>query len=391
MGDQVYFLALAWAAVEVSGPATVGLILAAGSVPRLVFLLVGGALADRMSPKRLIILSDTGRTLTLLALAALLTVGSLGPLPLGLVALVFGILDGLFLPAVGALPPRLAPVHLMARIQAARTVIQRLVVLVGAPIAGWLVANRGLASAFWLSAALFAVSVLALALVSLRPGPAEAADEPGATGRRTSMVADIAAGLRSVRSHPVLPSLLAVVALTDLGFSGPLTAGLPILAQHNGWGPAGAGYVLGGFGLGAAATGLTLAVVRQIPRAGLVSYLSLAWMGVAVVLVGMAPSAGLAIAAAVLLGFGSGVFGTLMNALLIITAPPAELGRVMSVLSLASYGGAPISFAVTGLLAGLFGPQLPFYVGGGVVLLAGIAGLTRHRLRSLELATADTG
>ena len=404
LGDQIYFLALSWAAVQVAEPSVVGLILAAGSIPRLVMLLVGGALADRINPKRLIMLSDTGRTLAMVLFAVLLTFASAGPVTLAVLAVVFGILDGFFLPAVGALPPRIASLDQMARIQALRTTIQRIVVFAGAPLAGWIVAMRGLADAFWVCAILFAVSVGFLAMITLRPKEAVAAEqereaaesahsetvaEPADQDANTSVIKDIAAGLGFIRRHPVLPFLLTIVFVGEIGFSGPMSAGLPILARQDDWGPTGVGYLLGGFGLGAAASAIVLAMAKRIPRGGVVAYTALAVMGVSVTLIGFAQGVWVAVGLACLLGLGAGIYGTIINALLLTSTPTSELGRVMSVLSLASYGSVPISYALTGILADALRAETPFIIGGLVVLLAAVAALLHPRLRALRLAEKD--
>ena len=183
LADQVFFLALTWAVIQVGSPGQVGLVLAAGSVPRLLILVVGGAVADRVSPKRIIMTTDSGRAVVMAAAAAVLMLGSMEIAGLVVVALVIGALDGLFLPAVGALPGRIAEQHEMGRVAALRTVTQRSALLVGGPLAGWLIFLSGPSTAFWASAGLFAVSVGCLALVTLRTDNASArsADQPGAS------------------------------------------------------------------------------------------------------------------------------------------------------------------------------------------------------------------
>lgn len=115
LADQVFFLALTWAALSLGSPGEVGAVLAAGSVPRLLFLVVGGGVADRASPRWVIIGTDTTRAVVMAVAAAVTLLGSLGTVGLIVVAVAVGALDGLFLPAVGALPARIAPVHLLGR------------------------------------------------------------------------------------------------------------------------------------------------------------------------------------------------------------------------------------------------------------------------------------
>ena len=139
LADQIFFLSLAWAAVQLAVPGLVGLVLAAGSLPRLVVLLLGGALADARSPKRIIIGTDSGRALVMAGAAAILLLGSMNGWALVAVAVAIGTLDGFFLPAVAALPVRIATVAHLGRVAALRTVTQRVGMLAGGPLAGWLI------------------------------------------------------------------------------------------------------------------------------------------------------------------------------------------------------------------------------------------------------------
>ncbi len=120
LGDTVFFLALSWAAVQTASPAQAGFVTAVGAVPRAVLMLGGGVLADRYGPRRVVIGSDAVRCAAVLAAAALLFATSPGLWPLVLLALVFGAVDAVFLPAVGALPPRLTGKDQLARVQGMR-------------------------------------------------------------------------------------------------------------------------------------------------------------------------------------------------------------------------------------------------------------------------------
>lgn len=109
LGDSVYHLALSWAAVRGGTPAEAGLVMAVSAVPRALLMLGGGVIADRLGPRRVVLASDTVRCVVVLGVAALVLVTSPTLWVLAGVALVFGVVDALFMPAVGALPPRIAP------------------------------------------------------------------------------------------------------------------------------------------------------------------------------------------------------------------------------------------------------------------------------------------
>lgn len=401
LADQVFFLSLAWGAVQLGAPGLVGLVLAAGTAPRLLVLLLGGAVADARSPKRIIIGTDAGRALVLAVAAAVLLLGNMNAWGLVVVAVVVGTLDGFFLPAVAALPVRIAPPHLMGRVSALRTITQRVGMLGGGPLAGWLIHVFGPSAAFAGAAVLFALSVGSLALVTVPPTVPTSADPiteesrpaPGRPPRRWSRVmaktwADTGSGFQIVRRSPLLAGLLLLIGGMNVGFAGPFTAGVPLLAAAHGWGARGAGLLVGAFGVGAAVSGLGLLLTKRVPRAGWVQLAAVLVMGLALGLVGAAGSLLVAFAAAVVLGLASGVFGTVVYALLLQTTPAAQVGRVMALLSLTLEGSAALSFLVTGVLATTVGAGATFLLGGLVIVATALTSSTRH-IRQLELDRAE--
>lgn len=173
VGDTIYYLALSWAATRGGSPARAGVVLAISAVPRALLMLGGGVLADRLGPRRVVIASDAARSLIVIGVAALLLVSSPGLWLLAAVAVVFGVLDVLFMPAVGALPPRIAPPGQLARIQGMRGLASRVATVVGAPLGGIAVALGGSVTAFGVAGLLFALSLPLLLAVRITPLPAD--------------------------------------------------------------------------------------------------------------------------------------------------------------------------------------------------------------------------
>nr|WP_328683921.1 MFS transporter [Streptomyces sp. NBC_00343] len=120
VGDSVYYIALSWAAVQQGSPAQAGAVMAVSAVPRALLMLGGGVIADRFGPRRVVIGSDTVRCAAVLAVAALLFLTSPGLWPLALLAVMFGTVDAVFMPAVGALPARVTSRDQLARVQGMR-------------------------------------------------------------------------------------------------------------------------------------------------------------------------------------------------------------------------------------------------------------------------------
>ncbi|WP_370411948.1 MFS transporter [Streptomyces fradiae] len=380
LGDSVYYLALSWAAVSSGTPAQAGLVMTVSAVPRALLMLVGGVVADRLGPRRVVIASDAVRCLSTLLLAASLFVAAPGLWALAAIALVFGTVDALFLPAVGALPPRIAERDQLARVQGMRGIGYRAGAVLGAPLGGLAVALGGSATAFTVAGVLFALSLPLLCTLKLRSLPEEGSGEGGGTALR-----DLADGLRYLRGHRVLGPMMIVVLLSDLGFVGPLNVGLALLAEQRGWGASGIGWVLFGFGTGAGAASLLLTVWGRVPRAGAVSGFTMVLGAVAIGALASVPLLPVAVGVALAIGLLAGLSGALCNALVQTECDPAYLGRVSAVSSLCSLGLAPLSFPLTGAAIGLWGPGPVFAVSAAVCALSGAYALLVPALRRAEL------
>ncbi|MET8741064.1 MFS transporter [Streptomyces sp. NPDC004728] len=380
IGDSVYYMALAWAAARTGGDTQTGVVLAVGSIPRAVLMLGGGVLADRIGPRRVVIGSDAARCLVVLGLAGALLLTSPALWMLIAVALVFGVVDALFLPAVGALPPRVTAPGQLARVQGMRGLATRLANVVGAPLGGVAVALGGPRLAFAAAGVLFAVSLPLLLSLRIRPLPDRKGAEPSGTAWH-----DLADGLRHIRRHPLLGPLMIVVAVSELGFVGPLNLGLILLAEERHWGASGMGWIIAAFGIGAGATALLLAVRGRVPRAGLVMCLTVLVGAVAIGALAQVPSVALAATAAACVGLFAGLGGALCGALIQTVTEPAYLGRVTSVSTLFTHAIAPLSYPVTGAAVAIWGTGPVFAASASLCAAGALTGLAFTRLRRAEL------
>ncbi|MFB7090193.1 MFS transporter [Streptomyces sp. NPDC056296] len=384
VGDMVFYLALSWAAVQNGTPAQAGLVAAVSAVPRALLMLGGGVVADRFGPRKVVIGSDAVRCATVLAVAALLFVTDPGLWLLALLAVVFGTVDALFLPAVGALPARITGKDQLARVQGMRGLAVRFAAVVGAPLGGLGVAVGGAAAAFALAGLLIAVSVPLLISVRMRELPPD--DATGAPAAEdTTAWRDLVAGLRYIRRHRVLGPLMVAIALGDLGFVGPLNVGLTLLADERGWGASGMGWVLAGFGTGAGVAALLLTVRGRLPRAGCVAAGAIIPGAAAIGALAQAPGLPVAVGTAVVVGLLTGLSGAMCGALLQTQAEPAYLGRVTAVGGIVSLGIAPLSMPLSAAAIGVWGTGPVFAVSGAVCALGGVVALCAPGVRRAEL------
>lgn len=379
VGDNVYYIALSWAAVQSGTPTQAGLVTAASALPRALLMLGGGVVADRYGPRRVVLTSTAARSALVLAAAVMLLATSPGLWALGAVAVLFGVVDAVFLPAAGALPTRITGRGQVARVQGMRGLATRLANVLGGPLGGLGVAVGGTAGAFGLAALLVGVSLPLL--LAVRVGP----PAPDDAARRGAVLAELRDGLRHIRRNPVLRPLVIAAALSDFGFVGPMNLGLTLLAQQRGWGSSGMGWVLAGFGTGAGAAALLLTWRGRVPRAGTVAAVTALLGAVAIGALAHVASVPVAVGVALLIGLSAGLSGALCGALVQAAAGPAYVGRVTAASTLVGFGVAPLTFPVVGWAAELGGIGPVFAVCAAVSALGGVLALCAGALRRAEL------
>ncbi|MFI0899811.1 MFS transporter [Streptomyces sp. NPDC020983] len=378
LGDSVYFVALGFAAARAVPDAQVGLVMAAGAVPRALLMLGGGVAADRFGPRRVVVGSDAVRCVLILAAAAGVAAASPGMWLLVALALAFGVVDALFMPAVGALPPRITTADQLVRLQGLRALVVRLGQVAGPPAGGLAMGLGGAGTAFLVAGLLFAVSVPLLLGTRIDPGPRPAA-------ARAPAARELRDGLGYVRRHPLVGPLVLSGALCELGLAGPLNVGMVLLAERRGWGASGYGWVIAAFGAGAALSSALLAARGRIPRAGAVQIAALLVGAAATGLIGIVPALTAAAATAFVAGLVCGICGGLATALVQTAVEPGYLGRVTSVMSLTGFGLAPLAYPLFAAAAGALGPSPVFLASALLAALGGAFTAFLPAVRSAEL------
>jgi len=376
LGNMIWFVALAWSAVQFGSPGTASVLMILSSLPTIAFTLLGGVIVDRYDVRRLMLGSDILRTLITLA-AAGLALTRPGIALLVVLALVFGLVNALFQPAAGSMQPRLLRPEQYAGGQTLTTVFGRLALSVGGPLGGLAVAYGGLPLALLLDAATFAVSVATLFPVRPRPLPADSETEPDAeAGTRTPdaagreaqphILADFRTGFAFMARHRVLGPLSVTILLMELGFIGPMNVGLAVLSDERGWGAHGVGLMLSGFGLGAVAGAILINRIRIRHHVGTWIAGCSAVMGIAVFGNGLAPSLPLAVTTAAAVGLFSGPANVLGNVLMQAQTPDALRGRISSFQTLLGLGTVPLAMLFTGFSLSTFGIHATYAVCAGI-------------------------
>lgn len=380
LGDQFYLVALPWLTLQLTGSGlALGTVLMAAAIPRLLFMLVGGALADRISPRPLLLGSNAVRMVLAALLAVLAWAGALSLGLLYLFAFAFGVADAFFQPAMLAIVPGLVDPDELEPSNALLQATGQASEIVGPLAAGLVIATGAIWYAFAIDALSFLfAAVMLLGVRVVRPA-AEASAEPEAPG----LVAELLAGLRTVWRDPAMRIFLLVIAGLNFFMIGPVNAGLPALAALRFGASAGAfGTMLTLFGVGALLGTLAAGALRIGGRMGLMLPAFTGLIGLALIGLGSAPSVLVACAMCAAIGFGISFVNIHILSWLQRRTPPELLGRVMSVVVAAALGLDPFSRAVAGLAID-WSTSAMFAVAGAGILAITLLAASSRAVRSI--------
>lgn len=379
LGDQFTLIALPWLVLQMTGDSFVlGTVLALTSIPRALFILIGGALVDRHSPKQVMMLTKYANTFLLGALALLVFTGQLSLWMVYGFALAIGLATAFSIPAGTSMMP-----HVVRRehLQSANSVMMgvRQFSMFGGPIvAGLIIAvfgdgasgslndAAGLGMAFLLDALTFAVTIWTLAKVRMQ-APAMPAAAP------SSMLAAVIDGLRYCWNDASLRTCFLYWGVVALFITGPIQIAVPLLANTIGDGAAAFGGLLGAHGAGTL-LGMMVSGVKpnfRLRNFGTTILLVDAVIGLLFVPMGQISATWQGAMLLLVIGCLGGFLQVMVFTWLQRHMAPAMLGRGMALFMFIFMGVAPISSAMTGwLMRAMTLGQL--FAGSGA-LLVGIA------------------
>ncbi len=370
VGNTVLIVAVPWFVLETTGSAArTGLAAAAIGVGAVVPVVLGGPLVDRLGFKRASVLADLTSGATVAAIPLLYLAGVLAFWHLLVLVFLLSSLNTNGDTARFSLIPALARWATMPieRANSADRAIVRLGPLVGAPLAGVLIALVGASNVLFVDAATFAVSA---ALVALGvPSAASARAEAEAEGAR-GYLSELLEGLRFVRTNALILSIILVAMVTNF-LDVPLAQViLPVYANSIYGSAASLGAMLGAFGGGTfAGTLLFGAVGHRLPRR--LTFLS-CFVTAPLIVFGVlaaTPPLAVVVAAVALGGLIAGPINPLYATVIQEKTPPQMLGRVFGVLNALAQAGIPLGAALAGFVVEGVG-LVPTILGMGAIYLA---------------------
>jgi MFS family permease len=404
VGDFCYAVALPWLVLSSphGGTVLLGTVLACYGVPRTVLIPVGGVFADRFSPRAVMLTADTVRCVLVAVLAVVAARGLASIAFLGPVAALIGAGEGVFLPASAAIMPSLLPADSLQAGNGLSAAMIQIGSITGPVLGGILVVGfGGSTAAFAVDSASFALSALALALMRGRRAATAAAGlhdsgvAPASDGEveRAKSDGEGAAEENSIvrlfLHARVLQVIVFVAVLANFVIAAAFEVALPALA-HARFGASGYGALIACFGFGSLGGMLLSAKFAGLRRPSVAAcgafLIGAAAISVVPFLGGLPGAAAADFVFGVAAGFGNVIIVTLLQQ----WAPAHMLGRVMSVVMLASIGAFPASVALSGVIVHIIGPAPFFPASGAVLFVAVLFALTQSQFRRFGAAAAPT-
>ncbi len=415
IGSSITTVALAFAVIQISGlhhyAVDYGIVGAAGLVPLVAFLLVGGVWADRLPRQWVMLVSDVVRFACQAVMAWLLLTHRATIWELVVLQFVRGSAEAFFRPAQTGLMPHTVSAEHLQQANALRGMTDSLGVTLGAAIGGILVAAIGpgwaiaIDSASYLASAGFLWGLrglvpatatmsgsLAAAEGGLTAGLAGGAELPsrdGSEGEARSFVRDLRDGWNEFCSRTWLWVVVCEAAVFHLLIIAPLMVLGPYVADHRlggavAWGAIlaahGIGQVLGGLG------GLRLRPARPLLLCGWLTLLEVPLF--AFFALGYGTPA--LVCAAVLGGVSAALVNVLWETTLQEQIPPEALSRVSAFDWMGSLAFYPLGMIIAGPIAGVIGIAGSFGVAATATLGSAVLQITLPDIRRVHRRVLPT-
>lgn len=346
IADSYFFIFLAWLALEQTGsPAYAGALLMANAIPRLVLMLYGGVLADKIQPH---VILRTGNLIQAAGIGLVFTWLLFGSIPIaGLfgLAIVFGVVDALCIPASMSAIPRIVPRRLLLQANSLVNGLEMGVFVAGSLLAGAVIQFSSIELATAVNGLLYLLAAGLFFLVKMIFIDENKVDQ-------RSEVSQIKDSLKYVWRRPVLRANTLLLAATNIAVSGPVTIGfLLIVTQKLSLGPIYYTVIFAMFGIGILIGSVSIGLRKNVKGPGRLIVINYLLNAVGLAAIVLTTNIWLIIATSFILGVIGGAANTISSTWIQLNTKKAMLGRVSAVTMLAAMAFDPISQGLSGLIA----------------------------------------
>ncbi|HYL41788.1 MAG TPA: MFS transporter [Ktedonobacteraceae bacterium] len=368
-GTQMQVVAVSWQVYLLTHSAiALGLIGLFQAIPRIIFSLVGGVFADVFDRRKMLLIIEVTLAVTSTILALCTIFNIINMVIIYAVILIAASVSAFEFPTRQAIIPTLVPREQMTSALSLSTVMMQLTFIIGPTLGGFVIAWLGVANTYWIDVISYFVVIGSLLLMAIPRVPVEKRAKAG--------IGALMDGIHFLRAHPVI---LAVLSLDFFAtFFGSPRALFPVYASdilHIG--PTGLGLLIAATSIGAVALTPLTGRISRISRQGLGIVLAIIFWGICIVAFGFTPGP-LWLSVLFLAGAGAAdMVSMILRGLVVqLTTPDEFRGRISAVNAMFVIGGPMLGQFESGLVAGIFTPEVSVVSGGLACILATLAIVT---------------
>lgn len=342
--------------------ASLGVVFVALSVPRLIFMIVGGAVADKFPKKNIMFYSNIIRAILVATILTWFIVGDVTLYTFALFALFFGLADAFFWSADGSILPELVEKSRLTQANSLTQMTNQASVILGPVLGGILIKFTNYETIFSITILLLIVAAILVQKIQFTMPEQKDTDK--------GMFTSIKEGILYVKESPFLSTFLICSAFLNLFLIGPMQVGFPLFVKnvlhgdslHFSYLEASVG---GGMAIGAIIVGL-----KNINRRrGLFCIIMMLLSGVFFLAINFSTVLWQALLAGMFYGITIAMAIVPLMAMIQSTVKEEMMGRVMSLLMLSSMGFIPLSYAFTSLALAMGIPIVTVMKSGAIAVI----------------------
>lgn len=364
-------LARGWLVYQMTNsPFWLGAVTGAYSIPIVILALPGGALADRVSKRDLMIVSEAVSASLALGIALLIATNSIAVWHLALASFLNGLAFTFGQPARQAIIPEIVRRDILMNAIALNSAAFNTMRVLAPSVGGFLLVFLGMAPVYFIGAAL---AVLAIILMFLMPRGENIQKISGA-----SLADDVRKGLRYLYENKTVLAVFILILITTL-FAQPFQYFLPVFARDIlKVGETGLGWMMAIIGLGAVISNLIIASLGDNARKSRILMTFMGFLGVLLVLFSNSTIFAFSMGLLLIMGMCATGFNTMSNTMIQTYSSTEMRGRALSVMTIA-FGIAPLGAIPVGAVAEATSTPLSLTMGGILVSLITLGIFIFHR------------
>ncbi|MGH1176720.1 MFS transporter [Bacillus paranthracis] len=342
--------------------ASLGVVFVALSVPRLIFMIIGGAVADKFPKKNIMFYSNIVRAILVATILTWFIVGDVTLYTFALFALFFGLADAFFWSADGSILPELVEKSRLTQANSLTQMTNQASVILGPVLGGILIKFTNYETIFSITILLLIVAAILVQKIQFTMPEQQNTDK--------SMFTSIKEGILYVKESPFLSTFLICSAFLNLFLIGPMQVGFPLFIKNVLHGDSlQFSYLEASVGGGMAIGAVIIGLKNINRRRGLFCIIMMLLSGVFFLSINFSTVLWQALLAGMFYGITIAMAIVPLMAMIQSTVKEEMMGRVMSLLMLSSMGFIPLSYAFTSIALAIGIPIVTVMKSGAIAVI----------------------